>query len=54
MRSKLATQSVNFGEVKSNPRTENIIKITPHHMACRMLDAQGYVNAVFRELLHWI
>ena len=37
MRSKLATQSVDFGEIKSNPRTENVIKITPHHMACRML-----------------
>ena len=37
MKSKLATQSVNFGEIKSNPRTEKVIKITPHHMASKML-----------------
>lgn len=37
MKSSLATQSVNFGEAKSNPREEKIIKITPHHMAAKML-----------------
>lgn len=37
MKSKYATQSVDFGEEKSNPRTERVIKITPHHMACKML-----------------
>lgn len=37
VKSPLATQVVDFGTKNSNPRTEKIIKITPHHMAGKTL-----------------
>lgn len=36
MRSILASEFVDFGTEKSNPRQEKVSKITIHHMACNM------------------
>jgi len=36
VKSDLATQVVDFGSNKSNPRNEKIIGVTPHHMAGKM------------------